>query len=69
MKTLKHFLEEYPDNPPSKGWDDNNNSMKVIANRLNDELYDLVDSMGDIKKKKQAEAFQILALMINKSRL
>ena len=49
--------------------DDGDDSLEAIGNRLNDELYDLVDTMGNVKDMSQAEAFQTLALMINKSRL
>ena len=49
MKTLKHFIEEYPADAPKKSWDDKDDSLEAIANRLNDELYDLVDTMGNVK--------------------
>ena len=67
MKTLKHFLtqrhfiKESPDN--------GDESMEDIANRLNDEIQGYRDSLENVKEMSQAEVFQILGEMINKSRL
>ena len=69
LKTLHHFLEEYPADVPNKSWDDDDTSLEDIANRLNDEVQELTNSMENVKDMSQAEVFQILALMINKSRL
>ena len=67
MKTLKnfltqkHFIKESPDS--------SDQSMEQIANRLNDEIQGLTDSLENVRDMDQAEAFQTLGLMINKSRL
>ena len=67
MKTLKHFLthQHFIKESPDNGDD----SLGDIANRLNDEVQDLTDSLENVKNMSQAEAFQTLGLMINKSRL
>ncbi len=67
LKTLHHFIEEYPDKPPTKSWDDDD-SMGGIVNRLNDALNDLEEGISNLEMSSQ-QSFETLAIMINKSRL
>ena len=67
LKTLHHFIEEYPDNPPNKSWDDVD-SIEGVVNRLDDELNDLEEGLTNLEMTSQ-QSFETIAIMINKSRL